>query len=409
MTLDRRAFLASSAAAAALAAAGRAGNAIPGRGPGSPRTAGGGYAPWLELYPEALRENARAVARLAAGRPVLAVVKNNGYGMGVGRVGRVLEDAPEVNGLAVVTPAEAHALRDAGVTKPILFMGLATVGDSIELARRGVRLAPFTDDAPGLLRDVSAAVGRPVPVHLYLDTGMGRLGMPVHRAIAWVAAIADGGHARVEGSFTALVEDDDFDRDQLARLRAFAGEAAARRLPLGRLHAASTHALFFRGGDALLDGVRPGLALYGAYPAGPDARARAELRPAFALRARVVRVERLRPGDGVSYGRNWVATRPTWVAALPVGHADGYPRRAIDGAEVLIGERTYPVIGAVSASHSIVELGEARGDAPVAIGDVATLVGPEHPAVHPNAVAERAGVSVYDILMHLSPLLPASG
>lgn len=410
MPLDRRAFIASSAAAAALAAAERAGAALPQTHPGSTTrpAASGGYAPWLEFDPEALRANAREVARLAGNRPVLAVVKNNAYGLGLARVGRVLEGAPEVAGLAAVTPGEAHALRDAGVTKPVLFMGLATVGESVELARRGVRLAPFTDDAPALLRAVSTVLGRPVPVHLYLDTGMGRLGMPVHRALPWLDAIAGAGHGQIEGSFTALVEDEDFDAEQLARLRAFADAAGARRLPLGRLHAASTHALFFRGEDALLDGVRPGLALYGAYPAGDGARERAELRPAFALRARVVRVERLRPGDGVSYGRNWIATRPTWVAALPVGHADGYPRRAVEGAEVLIGERTYPVIGAVSASHTILDLGEAVGDgpAPVSGGDVATLVGPEHPAVHPNTVAERAGVSVYDILMHLSALLP---
>lgn len=404
MALDRRTFLASSAAAAAALAGGAPLRAAPVRS-----TPPDGYAPWLEIYPDALRHNAREVARMAGGRPVVAVVKNNAYGLGLERVGPMLDAAPEVAGLAVVSPAEAHALRDAGATKPILHMGLATEAEGIELARRGVRLAPFTDGAPALLRAAARALGRPASVHLYLDTGMGRLGMPVHRALPWLERIAAEGHAEVEGSFTTLVEDDAFDPEQLARFRRFADDAAARRLPLGRLHAASTHALFFRGEPALLGGVRPGLAMYGAYPAGTGARERAALRPAFALKARVVRVERLRPGDGVSYGRNYVAERPTWVAALPVGHADGYPRRAVDGAEVLIGGRVYPVIGAVSASHAIVELGPAEGEGPppVAIGDVATLVGPEHPAIHPNAVAERAGVSVYDILMHLSARLPA--
>ena len=105
----------------------------------------------------------------------------------------------------------------------------------------------------------------------------------------------------------------------------------------------------------------------------------------------------------MSYGRKYIAEKPTWIATFPVGHADGYPRRAVNGCEVLIGERLYPVIGAVSASHTIVELG---GEKTVRIGDAATFIGPDEPALHPNTVAERAGISVYDVLMHLGAALP---
>jgi alanine racemase len=146
------------------------------------------------------------------------------------------------------------------------------------------------------------------------------------------------------------------------------------------------------------------MALYGGYP--NDAalqRERASLRSALRLKARVVRVERLRTGDSVSYGRNYVAQEPTWVATLPVGHADGYPRKAVEGGRVLIGPETYPVIGAVSASHTIVELGP---EPTVAVGDVATLLGPDAPEVDPNWLSAQTGVSIYDIFMHLNPLLP---
>jgi alanine racemase len=98
----------------------------------------------------------------------------------------------------------------------------------------------------------------------------------------------------------------------------------------------------------------------------------------------------------VSYGRNYIASKPTWIATLPVGHADGYPRAAVKGARILIGGNVFPVIGAVSASHCIVEL----GDHPlVRIGDVATLMGPDHPAIHPNAIASTIGVGVYDLFV----------
>jgi alanine racemase len=408
MPPDRRAFLRAGAASALGAAASRLrpGPEPVGDEPASPQpTTDPGprnHEPWLEVEPDALRHNARELGRLTGGRPILAVVKNNGYGLGTGRVGAALEDAPEVTGFAVVKPAEAVALREAGVRAPILFMGLADVETATELARRGVRLAPFDDDAPSILAAVARTLSGPVPVHLYIDTGINRVGMPHHRALPWMETLLRDGAVHVEGTFMTFTEDDDFDPDQLARFRELVGRARERGIPTGRLHAASSHGLFFRP-DALLDLVRPGLALYGAYPAGARALGRANLRVGFRLQARVVRVERLRPGDSVSYGRNYVAERPIWIATIPVGHADGYHRTAVQGVQVLIGGRTYPVVGAVSASHTIVELGDERTVGP---GDVATLLGPDHDAVHPNTVAERAGISVYDVLMRLSPLLP---
>ena len=195
--------------------------------------------------------------------------------------------------------------------------------------------------------------------------------------------------------------EEDFDSDQLERFQELAAAARTSGIDLGRLHAASSHGLFLRP-EAHLDMIRVGLALYGAYPSGADTGA-ARLTPAFRLRARVARVEHLREGDTVSYGRSWRAERPTWTATLPVGHGDGYPRRAVDGCEVLIGGRLYPVVGAVSASHAIVVL----GDEPTAsVGDVATLMGADDPAIHPNEVSRRTESSVYDVLMHLGQKLP---
>ena len=207
----------------------------------------------------------------------------------------------------------------------------------------------------------------------------------------------------MESTFMGFTEDPEYDRIQLERFLELAQGARAMGFDLGTLHAASSAAVF-NFPEAHLDMVRPGIALFGAYPSNEGKEAEiATLRPAGSLKARVVRVERLRPGDSVSYGRGYVAEEPTWVATLPVGHSDGYPRDAVDGARVLINGRLYPPVGAVSASHTIVEVG---GVEDVRIGDVATLVGPDHPEIHPNAVATRTGGSVYDVLMHLNGALP---
>jgi alanine racemase len=357
--------------------------------------------PWLEVEAAAIRHNVREVSRLSGRRPILAVVKNNAYGLGLATVGPVLDEMDEISGLAVVKTDQALALRDAGVTKPVLLMGLFADQDAEELVARDIELAPYTDGVDRTLAHLAARFDRNIPVQLYLDTGMGRLGMDFRRAPDWIASLAATPGVEVRGTFTALTEDD-FDSVQLERLLEVAQEARNRGADPGLLHIASSHGLFFRS-SAYLDMVRPGLVLYGAYPAGALASQQADLRPAFRLRARVVRVEQLQPGDGVSYGRNYVAELPTWTATLPVGHADGYPREAVNGCEVLIGDRTYRVIGAVSASHAVVEVGEEKT---VEVGDVATLVGPDNASIHPNAVAERCGVSVYDVLMHLSARLP---
>lgn len=361
-----------------------------------------GYDPWLAIDRGAVRRNVAELSRLVGGRPIFAVVKNNAYGLGLETIGPLLDQLPAIAGLAVVKTDEAVRLRDAGVRKPVLVMGLVSDDEAVELARRDVRLAPFAPDAGEMLARISGRLGRPVPVHLYVDTGMNRLGMPYYRAAPWVRDIAARREASIEGMFMTFTEDVAFDPVQLQRFRDLAGELRRAGVNLGKLHAASSHGLFFRR-DAYLDMVRPGLTLWGAYPSGAAESDLVELTPVFRLRARVVDVQQLRAGDSASYDRAYTASKPTWIAIIPVGHADGYPRAAVKGCQVLIGERLYPVIAAVSASHTIVEVGDQQA---VRVGDEATLVGPDRPEITPNGVAERAGVSVYDILMHLSALLP---
>lgn len=409
MSLSRREFLTTSASLAAIpiprTGSRVVGSARPGRTGEEPRperhSRSHGFDPWIEVLPEAISHNVSEVARLAGSRPILAVVKNNAYGLGVETVGPILADHSQIIGLAVVKADQALRLRAAGVRKPIVLMGLFSEPEGEELVTHGIELAPYSDTAEEVLVRIARRLERSVPVHLYLDTGMSRLGMPYRRAASWARRIAALAVVRVRTTFSTLTEEDDFDAEQVRRFLEVAREAHCQGAELGMLHLASSHGLFFRPA-AHLDMVRPGLALYGAYPAGAKENGSADLVAAFRLKARVVRVERLERGDSVSYGREYIADEPTWVATLPIGHADGYPRQAVRGCEVLLGGRAYPVIGAVSASHTMVELGSEQT---ARVGDVATLLGPDSRQVHPNTVATRAGISVYDVLMHLSAQL----
>ena len=367
----------------------------------------GRFEPWIEVDAQAIRANVATLARLAGGRPITAVIKNNGYGLGLKEVGRVLDTAPEVKALGVVKVAEALALREAGIRKPILLLALFDDADGAALVRAGITLSLCVPDIGARVARAIARAGKTTSGQChgqcYVDTGMSRMGLPYHTAAPIIRDLARLRGLTITGTFTELTEDPAFDVEQVRRLSALAAELKASGLATGPLHAASSHAVFNHPAT-LLDAVRPGISLFGAYPSDDGSeRTIAPLVVALRLKARVVRVERLRAGDTVSYGRHFKAEEPTWVATIPMGHADGYPRRAVHGGAVVIGGRTFPAIGAVSASHTIVNLGPTTT---VHVGDVVTLLGPDAPAIHPNALATATDTSVYDVLMHLSPALP---
>jgi alanine racemase len=402
MKTDRRKFLAT---AAALAFSAPGTSAVPSHDSKSINTINGADTldPLIEVIPSAIISNVQTLHRLSGNRPVLAVVKNNGYGLGVDTIAKILESRPEVAGFAAVKVDECMALRNAGIKKPVLHLGMATENDSKALASNDVTLSVYDTSIQKILESIARSMGKPVRCQAYIDTGMCRMGIPYYRAGAWLEQLSAASVAMMEGMFTELAEDPDFDKEQTRRLTELSRNIQLKGVNTGKLHAASSHGIYHCK-ESHLDMVRPGIALYGAYPdKADDERKIAPLSVAFRLIARVLRVEQLRPGDTVSYGRHYTAKENVWVATLSAGHADGYLREAVKGAQVLVNGELYPVIGAVSASHTIVEIGREPKVKP---GDRAILVGPDHPNIHPNKLSSITGVSVYDILMHLSARLP---
>ena len=392
MAISRRAFLEAGAATAALSLASRA-RAEP--------VEHSSFDPWIEISAANLAHNVAEVARRVAPRPILAVVKNNGYGLGVVNVARILESAAAVAGFAVVKLAEALALREAGIRKPVLLMGPFDEEGLTEAVGRDIMPMVYTPIGDVLDR-LAARRGAPTAVHVCVDTGIGRVGVPHAQAAPLIRDLAGRPSVRIAGVMMTFAEDPAFDREQLGRFQALCSALEGEGVRLGRRHAASSFGLF-QHPDAFLDMVRPGMALYGMY-SEPHFRGAAllDLKPAVSLKARVIYVKRLRAGESAGYNRAYVAQRDVWVATLPVGHADGLPRVAAKGGRVRIGEHLYPLIASVSASHSIVEIGpEPR----VAVGDIAALFDAQDGS-RPEDLAAACGSSVYDLAMHLNPLLP---
>lgn len=359
------------------------------------------FDPWVEIHRENLRYNVAEISRRVSSRPILAVIKNNGYGMGVTNIAQLLEPQPEIFGFAVVKLHEAFSLRDSGIRKPILLLGPFDEQNLADAVARDILPMVYTPVGPALDK-IAAKTQKSVSLHICIDTGIGRVGVPYRQAAPLVRDLAARKSVRIQGTMMTFTEDPDFDKEQLHRFNETCAAFEKEGIPLGKRHAASSFPLF-QHPDAFFDMVRPGMAIYGIYSENEFRRMGImDIRPAISLKARVIYAKKLRKGDSAGYNRAYMAKDDVWVATIPVGHADGWPREAAKGAKVRINGDLYPVIASVSASHTIVEIGPEEK---VKIGDTVTFFDAQ-PGSRPEDISESCGASVYDLTMHLNPLLP---
>ncbi|MDH3441103.1 MAG: alanine racemase, partial [Gammaproteobacteria bacterium] len=169
--------------------------------------AGDRFDPWIEIDPAAFRHNVQTISKLTSGRPILAVIKNNAYGLGLETVGPILERMPEIAGFAVVKTSEALTLRQAGVRKPILLLGLFADSHGADLVKNDIQFSVCTDDAAARIDAAGKAAGVKPAAQIYLDTGMGRMGIPYHRAMP-VLEDAASREFDVRGTFMGFTESD---------------------------------------------------------------------------------------------------------------------------------------------------------------------------------------------------------
>lgn len=359
------------------------------------------FDPWVEIHRENVRHNVQEISRRVGSRPILAVIKNNGYGMGVTNIAGILETQPEIFGYAVAKLHEAMSLRDAGLRKPILLMGPFDEKNLEDAAARNIMPMVYTQFGSALDK-IAAKTQKPVPLHICVDTGIGRVGVPYYQAAPLIRDLASRQSVRLQGTMMTFTEDPELDKEQMKRFEETCATLEKEGIALGKKHAASSFGLFQRP-DAFYDMVRPGMAIYGIYSENEFRGAGIlDLRPAISLKARVIYTKKLRKGDSAGYNRAYMARDEVWVATLPVGHADGWPRAAANKAKVRINGELYPVIASVSASHCIVEVGKEER---VKIGDMATFFDAQAGS-RPEDISEACGTSVYDLTMHLNPLLP---
>ncbi len=358
---------------------------------------------WAAIDLDAVRHNVTELRRSADPAQVWAVVKANGYGHGAVPVARAAIEAG-ASGLCVALVEEGIELRRAGLRCPILVLSEQPADQLAEAVAHDLQLTVYSTAA---VEAIEAAGAVAHPVHLKVDTGMRRVGAAAAEAADLARRIATSPAVTLAALCTHLAVADDPDHPATA-LQLDVFDAIVDALRADGHHPAMIHAANSAGalahGRARYDAVRCGIAMYGIAPGPQLAGAAGTLRPALSLRARISWVKRVEPGQAVSYGWRHTFEHAANVATVPLGYADGVPRRLFEcGGEVLIGGRRRPIVGVVTMDQLMVDC----GDDAVAIGDEVVLIGCQGDA-HVTATewADRLGTIGYEITCAISARIP---
>jgi alanine racemase len=358
---------------------------------------------WAEIDLDALAHNVRILAARAAPARLMAVVKANAYGHGAVACGRAALDAGATS-LAVVCVDEGEELRRAGIVAPVVVLGHTPASDAARVAALALQPAVGDRALVEALSRAAAASGTTVAIHMELESGLNRHGLPPDALVALAEAARALPGLRVEGLFThfAAAEEGDqrFTRRQFDVLR-----ATAARLPWVPTRHCSASASTLLDPEMALEVVRPGLAMYGYKPAPWVGTGGAEpLLPVMSLRARIARVQEIGPGDTVGYGRTWAASRPSRIALAMCGYGDGYRRSFGNRAHVLVRGRRAPVVGRVSMDMAMIDVSAIPG---VAQGEVVTFLGRDgEERVDADELASLADTISWEVLTAVTARVP---
>ena len=371
---------------------------------------------WAEISLKAIQGNLKVVRRQIGPKPkILAVVKSNAYGLGSVPVSKALEKAG-ADWFGVTCTNEGIELREARIRKRILVLTGFWPGEEKRVLEN--RLTPVVtrlDDVRLLERAAKTLRKKttPIPFHLKINTGMNRLGISADEVDAFAAVLADCRNIALEGTFTHFASAEDFSarqtddqeqvfRDCLARMKALGVNP-------GIVHMANSGAICARP-NTYADMVRPGAVLYGYYQTfdppqkGQEVREKLPIEPCLSFRARIIALRDVPTGQGVGYSARFVTQRPTRIAVINAGYADGILRQRTNRGCVLVRGKRVPMVGTISMDLTTLDVTDVPG---VQLGDIATLYGKDgNDSIVVSDVAREIGTVTSDLLCALGRRVP---
>lgn len=363
------------------------------------------YQTHVQIHLQNIKANIEAIRRqIGSSRKILIAVKANAYGHGAVKVSQMAEMIG-VDFLGIATVPEGIQLRQAGIKLPILKFG-PTFNEEILAAVNNEITLPICDQIAAFdTQNICALLGKKHPVHLKVDTGMGRVGVTPQAAPDLAEYIdRECRSLYLEGVFTHLPVSDSADGSYTSsQVNLFKHCVDQIQNRIGRkidiAHCANSGAVLGHT-DAWMDMVRPGIMIYGYYPDKETPRS-IPLLPGLSFLSRVSFLKKVSSGTSIGYGRTWIAPKATWIATIPAGYADGFNRLFSNTGRVLINGRSYPVVGRVCMDQSMIDLGPETS---VKVGDPVTLIGKNGDReITCDEWAEKLNTITYEITCQINP------
>ncbi len=325
---------------------------------------------WLEINKANLLKNVAQMKRITKESRIMAVLKANAYGLGVLGVASTLQK--QVDAFSVVGMKEAITLRESGITKPIINLGIYSFEDGEKLAKNKINPTIFTYTMLRNFEGVSKKLGMKSGVWIKIDTGLGRLGLPYQDALKFIRSVSRSKNIKIEGVLSSFTEDKKFDKIQLKRFLAIKESCQKEKIKIPVWSIASSEATFLFP-ESNLDMVRLGISLLGFYPSFETRLKRTiNLSPALSFKTKVACIKELGKGESIFYRGKFIAKEKTRIAVLLPGYSYGLDSRLVNGGKVIIGGKKYPLIGGITMTNCFADIGSNKT---IKAGDEVVILG----------------------------------
>ncbi len=363
-----------------------------------------GYRPtWAEINLDNLDYNFRQIRKITNPKAkVMVVVKADAYGHGLVPIAKRLQERG-ADYLGVASIDEGIKLRQAGISLPVLVLGLILEKDVVPLFRYNLSVTVCNEELAKALNMKARILRKALKVHVKVDTGMGRIGVIHNEAVDIIRKIHKLRFVNIEGIFTHFAFADtnkDFTSYQIRLFNRLISELRKERINIPLFHAANSAGVInYPKGQFNM--VRPGLVIYGLSPVGNNLGIK--IRPLLSLKTKIVYAKKVPKGYGISYGHTYITKKNTTIVVLPVGYGDGYPRNLSNIAPVLIKGKRFIISGRICMDQIMVDV----GDLPVKAGDEAVLIGTQKGnKITTEELASLAGTIPYEIVCGLGSRIP---
>lgn len=341
-------------------------------------------------------------------KPIMAVIKADGYGHGAMTIARSLQNEDYIYGFATATSEEAFELREEGVTKPILVLGYVFVEDYAKMINEDIRFTVFTMQMAKQLSDMAMILGKKALVHVKLDTGMSRIGIiPNDDGLKLVKEMYNLEGLDFEGIFTHFAKCDEKDKtftcQQYDKFNGFINELKKDNIEFRITHCANSAGIL-EFPKSHCDLVRAGVVLYGLWPSNDVERNGVDLRPSMSLKSHIVFVKDIPAGTSISYGGTYVSSKPMRIATVPVGYADGYPRSLSSKGYVLIRGKKAGILGRICMDQMMVDVSDIP-DASV-LDEVVLLGKQGDHCIYAEELGDMSGRFNYEFVSEIAPRVP---